>query len=345
MAKGHALYIGGVAIKRAMSLVAQGCKVQLVGLRARPELNGQVGTIVKMPTVNGRFLVDLGGASACSQLVYSQRVGQTCLQPPACSQQLVSVKAENLKLGLRSRKAVANTTGLVRTWWNSDEKSSFVQRNTAWCIRSDPQGMRQCNDDLWLYLRMTLERRLQTYARRGPGQAGHEWLRFLGDPTTRPFCCAMYTQAGWGEMFQMQPLAQPGVYNEPDCTWWPCLAVPPASCSTSSQVATYCPGLSFGNARPWYANQGRVIWLDLDNLCGDDWQWVHFGDLGLQPEGPVETPGLVIEEVVDSDGDGCEREWTMTEDEFPPEFFEDQPQDAWAAGGVWMIHGPVVHSV
>ena len=51
-----------------------------------------------------------------------------------------------------------------------------------------------------------------------------------------------------------------------------------ARLSQASQAATYCPGLSFGNARPWYANTDRVIWLDLDNLCGDDWQWVPFGD-------------------------------------------------------------------
>ena len=82
--------------------------------------------------------------------------------------------------------------------------------------------------------------------------------------------------------------------------------------------------------------------MDLDNLCGDDWQWVHFGDLGLQPEGPVETPGPVIEEIFNSDGDGCERGWTLSEDEWetmPLDLLETKPQDGWAAGGVWMNRG------
>ena len=171
----------------------------------------QVGAIAHMPKGDGRFVVDLGSVSASSQSACSQT-------SPACSQKLVSVKADNLKLGVRSPNAVENTTGFVRTWWNADEKSSFVQRNTAWCIH-DPEGMLQCNDDLWLYFRMTLERRLQTYARKKLGQAGREWEHFLRDPTTQPFCCAMYTQAGWGEASQMQPLAQPGVYNDPGCNY------------------------------------------------------------------------------------------------------------------------------
>ena len=284
-----------------------------------------------MPKDDGRFVVDVASVSACSQSEGSQT-------PTACSLQRISVKADNLKLGVKSRNAVENMTGFVRTWWNADEKSSFAQRNTAWCIRSDPEGMRQCNDDLWLYLRETLERRLHTYARKGVGQAGWEWLRFLGDPTTTPYCCAMYTQAGWGEAFQMQPLAQPGVYNEPECTWWPCLAVPPtATCTTLDQVATYCPGLGFNNARPWYANHGRVIWLDLDNVCDDGWQWVNFCDLGLQPEGPVETPGPVIEELPDSDDGGVARGWSISDDEFetmPLDLIKPRSRDAWAEGWV-----------
>ena len=122
-----------------------------------------------MPKGDGRFVVDVASVSACSQSACSQT-------SPACSQQLVSVKADNLKLGVKSRNAVENTTGFVRTWWNADEKSSFVQRNTDWCIEYDPAGMRQCNNDLWVYLRMTLDRRLNTYSRKkGIGQAGQAW--------------------------------------------------------------------------------------------------------------------------------------------------------------------------
>ena len=258
--------------------------------------NKQVGTIVTMPKPkgDGRFVVDVASVSACSQSACSQT-------STARSQQLVSVKADNLKLGVGSRNAVENTTGFVRTWWNADEKATFVKRNTDWCLDADPEGMRKCNNDIWLYLREKLEQRLKSKARKGNGAAAWEWVRFFGDPTTKPFCCAMYTEAGWGESFQMKPLAKPGVYNEPECTWWPCLAVPPAAtCSTPDKVATYCPGLAFPNARPWYAHNDRIIWLDLDNVCGDGWQWVNFGDLGLQPEGPVETPGPVIEELPDS---------------------------------------------
>ena len=84
----------------------------------------QVGTIVAMPKGDGRVVVDVASVSACRQSACSQT-------STARSQQLVSVKADNLKLGVGSRNAVENTTGFVRTWWNADEKSSFVQRNIA----------------------------------------------------------------------------------------------------------------------------------------------------------------------------------------------------------------------
>ena len=81
----------------------------------------QVGTLVAMPKGDGRFVVDVASVSACSQSEGSQT-------PTACSLQRISVKADNLKLGVKPRNAVENNTGFVRTLWNADEKSSFVQR-------------------------------------------------------------------------------------------------------------------------------------------------------------------------------------------------------------------------
>ena len=224
----------------------------------------QVGTIVAMPKGDGRFVVDVASVSACSQ-------SESSHTPTACSLQRVSVKADNLKLGVKPRNAVENKTGFVRTWWNADEKSIFVKRNTAWCFDADPEGMRKCNNDIWLYLREMLEKRLKSKASKGIGQAGWEWVRFFGDPTTKPFCCAMYTQAGWGESFQMQPLAKPGHYNEPQCTWWPCLAVPPAATCSTPEGRHVLPWAGFSQREALVRTQrsdhlvglGQYVWRRL----------------------------------------------------------------------------------
>ena len=141
----------------------------------------------------------------------------------------------------------------------------------------DLTGWQQCDGDVYAYLRMKIQVRLCTRARKGVGQAGWCIIDALrSDPSSlRP--CVIWAD-GISEGSQMSPRKSTGEGE----SWWPALIVAPTN-GAQECVPMYCPALAWQGARPWWANVDRV------------WEFEEFGDDPIIEI--IETPGVFVEEL------------------------------------------------
>ena len=124
--------------------------------------------------------------------------------------------------------------------------------------RRDPEFLTLGKNDIYLYLMCKLSYILKT--KKSIGQAGWAWS---GCPVAAIRCGRMWACGG---KEQEHPLG----FEDDEGQWWPIIFLQIAT-GPDGRCPTYCPGLAWQNARPWFAHLSRIT--------------------------PVETPGIIIEEL------------------------------------------------